>query len=42
MASDHAVRQDRVRSLPELENDILYLWLMGLASHEVAAAALAT
>jgi AcrR family transcriptional regulator len=36
------VRQGRVSSLPELENDILYLWLMGLAGHEVAAAALAT
>lgn len=36
------VRQDRVSSLPELENDILYLWLMCLADHEVAAAAVAT
>lgn len=36
------VRRDRVSSLPELENDILYLWLMGLAGHEVAATALAT
>jgi AcrR family transcriptional regulator len=36
------VREDRVSSLPELENDLLYLWLMGLAGHEVAAAALAT
>jgi len=35
------VREDRVSSLPELENDILYLWLMGLAGHEVAAGALA-
>ena len=35
------VREDRVSSLPELESDILYLWLMGLAGHEVAAAALA-
>lgn len=34
------VRDDRVSSLHELENDILYLWLMGLAGHEVAAAAL--
>jgi AcrR family transcriptional regulator len=36
------VRQDRVSALPELEDDILYLWLMCLAGHEVAAAALAT
>jgi AcrR family transcriptional regulator len=36
------VREDRVSSLPELERDILYLWLMALAGHEVAAAALAT
>lgn len=35
------VRQGRVSSLPEFENDILYLWLMGLAGHEVASAALA-
>ena len=36
------VREDRVSSLPEFEGDILYLWLMGLAGHEVAAAAIAT
>lgn len=36
------VRQNRVSSLPELENDMLYLWLMGFAGHEVAAAAVAT
>jgi AcrR family transcriptional regulator len=36
------VREDRVSSLPELENDVLYLWLMVLAGHEVAATALAT
>jgi AcrR family transcriptional regulator len=36
------VREDRVSWLPELEDDILYVWLMGLAGHEVAAAALAT
>jgi AcrR family transcriptional regulator len=36
------VREDRVSSLPEFEGDILYLWLMGLAGHEVAAAAVAT
>ncbi len=36
------VREDRVSSLPELENDVLYLWLMVLAGHEVAAAAVAT
>ena len=35
------VREDRTSSLPELESEILYLWLMGLAGHEVAAAALA-
>jgi AcrR family transcriptional regulator len=35
------VREGRVSSLPEFENDFLYLWLMGLAGHEVAAAALA-
>lgn len=35
------VRQDRLDSLPELEDDILYLWLMGLAGHDVAAAGLA-
>lgn len=34
-------RQDRARSLPELENEIVYLWLTGLAGHEVAAAAVA-
>jgi AcrR family transcriptional regulator len=36
------VREDRVSSLPKFENDLLYLWLMGLAGHDVAAAALAT
>ncbi len=36
------IREGRVSSLPELENDVLYLWLMVLAGHEVAAAALAT
>ena len=36
------IREDRVASLPELENDVLYLWLMVLAGHDVAAAALAT
>ncbi len=35
------VREDRVSSLPEFESDILYLWLMGLAGHQIAAAALA-
>ena len=35
------VRENRTSSLGELENDLLYLWLMGLAGHEVAAAALA-
>jgi AcrR family transcriptional regulator len=36
------IRADRVSSLPELESDVLYLWLMVLAGHEVAAAAVAT
>ncbi len=36
------IRDGRVSSLPELENDVLYLWLMVLAGHEVAAAAVAT
>jgi AcrR family transcriptional regulator len=36
------VREGRVASLHELENDILYLLLMGIAGHEVAAAALAS
>jgi len=35
------IREDRVSSLPELESDVLYLWLMVLAGHEVAAAAVA-
>jgi hypothetical protein len=30
-----------VRSLSEFENDLLYLWLMGIAGHEIAAAAIA-
>ena len=33
------IREDRVGSLPELENDVLYLWLMVFAGHEVAARA---
>jgi AcrR family transcriptional regulator len=36
------IREDRVSSLPELESDVLYLWLMVLAGHEVAAAAVTT
>lgn len=36
------IREARVSSLPELESDVLYLWLMVLAGHEVAAAAIAT
>jgi hypothetical protein len=36
------IREDRVGSLPELENDVLYLWLMVLAGHDIAAAALAS
>jgi AcrR family transcriptional regulator len=35
------VRQGRVRSLPEVENEIVYLWLLGVAGHEVAARATA-
>lgn len=35
------VRERRVRSLSEFENDLLYLWLMGIAGHEIAAAAIA-
>jgi AcrR family transcriptional regulator len=35
------IREDRVGSLPELENDVLYLWLMVFAGHDVAAAATA-
>jgi hypothetical protein len=35
------IREDRVGSLPELENDVLYLWLMLVAGHDVAAAAVA-
>lgn len=34
------VRENRVSSMQELERDMLYLWLVGLAGHEVAAAAL--
>jgi AcrR family transcriptional regulator len=36
------VRQDRVGALPELENEIVYLWLLGIAGHEVAARATAS
>jgi AcrR family transcriptional regulator len=36
------IREDRATSLPELEDDVLYMWLMVLAGHEVAAAAVAT
>ncbi len=36
------IREGRVSSLPELESDVLYLWLMLVAGHEVAAAALTT
>jgi AcrR family transcriptional regulator len=36
------IHEDRVSSLPELENDVVYLWLMVLAGHQVAAAALTT
>ena len=33
------VRQGRTSSLPELENEFVYLWLLGIAGHEVAALA---
>lgn len=33
------VRQGRTSSMPELENEIVYLWLLGIAGHEVAARA---
>ena len=36
------VRQGRVEHLDELEDGILYAWLMGMAGHEVASRALAT
>jgi AcrR family transcriptional regulator len=35
------IREGRVSSLPDLESDVLYLWLMVFAGHEVAAAAVA-
>jgi AcrR family transcriptional regulator len=35
------IREDRVSSLLELESDVLYLWLMVFAGHDVAAAAVA-
>ena len=35
------VRHGRTSALPELEDDMVYLWLMGLAGHQVAAAAIA-
>ncbi len=35
------VRQGRTSSLPETENEIVYLWLLGIAGHEVAALATA-
>ena len=34
------IREDRVSSLPKLENDVLYLWVMLIAGHETAAEAL--
>ncbi len=36
------IREDRASSLPELESDVLYLWLMVLAGHDVAAAVVAS
>jgi AcrR family transcriptional regulator len=35
------IRENRVSALPELENDVLYMWLMVIAGHDVAAEALA-
>jgi AcrR family transcriptional regulator len=35
------VHQGRTSALPELEDEIVYLWLMGIAGHEVAARATA-
>lgn len=35
------VRQGRATSLPEIENESVYLWLLGIAGHEVAARATA-
>lgn len=35
------VRQGRTGSLPEVENEIVYLWLLGIAGHAVAARATA-
>jgi AcrR family transcriptional regulator len=40
LATDY-VRQGRTSSLPEIENEIVYLWLLGIAGHEVAARATA-
>lgn len=38
LATEYA-RQGRAGSLPELENEIVYLWLLGIAGHDVAARA---
>jgi AcrR family transcriptional regulator len=38
LATDY-VRQGRTSSLPEVENEIVYLWLLGIAGHDVAALA---
>ena len=35
------VRQGRTSSLPEIENETVYLWLLGIAGHDVAALATA-
>lgn len=35
------VRQQRTSSLPEIENEIVYLWLLGLAGHDLAERATA-
>lgn len=40
LATEYAA-QGRTSSLPELENEIVYLWLLGIAGHEVAARATA-
>jgi AcrR family transcriptional regulator len=36
------VRQGRTSALPEMEDEIVYLWLLGLAGHDVAARATAS
>jgi AcrR family transcriptional regulator len=40
LATDY-VRQGRAAALPETEDEVVYLWLLGIAGHEVAARATA-